>query len=349
MNNNTNNQKKFHFSHNPFQAYVHEDNLGKFDKIHQASSQAKNPSLFSLNEGYILGNSNLVSNINNQIVVDGFVFSFNPNKIYGSINKDIDEKTKGITFHYSKEVKLEPGFFIGGFNNIGHWLFNHLAKLVFYKNSFGKLKFFISDVGMPIKFVDYLKFFGISQDQIVFLESDVLYRSEKIYHPMMPWHADIFGNVLFLPQALKFLREKLTNCEYKPTKNIYIPRKNANWRKILNESELIELLSKFDFEIIYPENMSLEEQITIGSQTKNLITGFGAAINFFIFMQSGTNIIQLSSRDRTGMNVLPYQAYISNINCFETEETPPNEKLGLDDSYKVNILNLEKHLRDFIK
>ena len=86
-----------------------------------------------------------------------------------SPNENINDKSKQITFNFSKEVELDPGFFIGGYNNIGHWLFNHLAKLVFYKHSLEELKFFISDVGMPTKFIDYLRLFGIRKEQIVFL------------------------------------------------------------------------------------------------------------------------------------------------------------------------------------
>jgi capsular polysaccharide biosynthesis protein len=348
MSQNNTNSKIFRFTPNPFECYMHENILGKFDKVFQASSQLKNPSLFSINDGYILGNSNLVSNKDNQIVVDGFVFSFAPDKVFGTIDKNINDKSKQITFNFSKEVELDPGFFIGGYNNIGHWLFNHLAKLVFYKHSLEELKFFISDVGMPTKFIDYLRLFGIRKEQIVFLNENTLYKCHKIYHPLMPWHADIFGNVLFLPQAISFLRDKLVNGDDVPRKNIYIPRKNSKWRKILNEDELVNLLLKFDFDIIYPEKMSLEEQINIGGQTKTLLTGFGAAVNFFIFMQRGTNIIQLSSKDRPAMNILPYQAMVSGINCFETKEVPNDRKLGLDDDYHVNIANLEKHLKDLL-
>jgi len=346
-------KKKFEFFSNPFEVYKetnlcgHLSNDIKFYHLNQKIPHKKTPNLFAVEKASVLGNSNIIVNKNSHAVFDSFVFSRVDNKIFGIDNKfESHENSPYIFFHYDKIKEFDEGIFLGGSWNIGHWLFNHLTKLIFFpENIMQKVPLLISDVGVKEHFLEFLNLFKIKKKNIIFLKKNTLYKFNKVYHPTMPWHVDLSGNMVITPYAIDFLRKKTVKTAKNIDKKIYIPRGNAKWRKVLNEKELINLLLKYNFKIIYPEHLSLNEQIKIGSETKWLITPFGASVNFFIFMPPGSSLLQLSSLDRKCMNQTKIFCKFSGINCFETKELSQNKFLELDDDVKINLKELEKFLK----
>ena len=97
-------------------------------------------------------------------------------------------------------------------------------------------------------------------------------------------------------KILKFFLEKiLTNIkvpEFKP--NIYIRREDANYRKIINESDLISKLRKLEFEIINPQHFDILEQMKIFSNAKVIVAPHGSNMSNIVFCQEGTKIIEIS-------------------------------------------------------
>jgi len=97
-------------------------------------------------------------------------------------------------------------------------------------------------------------------------------------------------------KILKFFLEKiLTNIkvpEFKP--KIYIRREDANYRKILNEADLIILLRKKGYEIINPQHFDILEQMKIFSNAKVIISPHGSNMSNIIFCQKNTKIIEIS-------------------------------------------------------
>ena len=97
-------------------------------------------------------------------------------------------------------------------------------------------------------------------------------------------------------KILKFFLEKiLTNIkvpEFKP--KIYIRREDANYRKILNEADLIIILRKKGYEIINPQHFDILEQMKIFSNAKVIISPHGSNMSNIIFCQKNTKIIEIS-------------------------------------------------------
>ena len=104
-----------------------------------------------------------------------------------------------------------------------------------------------------------------------------------------------FFNVNKSIKVLKFFLEKIiTNIkvpEFKP--KIYIRRGDANYRKILNEADLISNLRKHDFEIINPQHFEILEQMKIFSNAKVIISPHGSNMSNLIFCKKGTKIIEI--------------------------------------------------------
>ena len=76
---------------------------------------------------------------------------------------------------------------------------------------------------------------------------------------------------------------------------IYISRNQARYRRVLNEDEVISLLSKYDFVKVVPESMSWEEQIALFANAKAIVSPHGSGLTNIMFCQPGTTVIELFS------------------------------------------------------
>ena len=102
-----------------------------------------------------------------------------------------------------------------------------------------------------------------------------------------------------IKKSIKILKYFLENIlinikvpEFKP--KIYIRREDTNYRKILNEADLINKLRKLEFEIINPNHYEILEQMKIFSNAKVIVTPHGSNMSNIIFCQKGTKIIEIS-------------------------------------------------------
>lgn len=102
------------------------------------------------------------------------------------------------------------------------------------------------------------------------------------------------------------------------SKKIYISRKGAPSRKIINEPELIAALTACGFETIETESLSLSEQAELFYSASAIVAPHGAALANLVFCQEGTKVIELFP----GSYIYNYYWLISN-------------KLKLDYSYCV--------------
>ena len=74
---------------------------------------------------------------------------------------------------------------------------------------------------------------------------------------------------------------------------IYISRKDSQWGQIVNETEVIDFLSKFGFINVVLSFMSVSEQIALFSNAKVVIGPHGAGLTNIVFCQPKTKIIEL--------------------------------------------------------
>ncbi len=105
-----------------------------------------------------------------------------------------------------------------------------------------------------------------------------------------------FFNINKSIKILKFFLEKiLINIKVPHFKSkIYIRREDANYRKILNEADLINKLRKHNFEIINPQHFEILEQMKIFSNAEIIITPHGSNMTNIIFCKKGAKIIEIS-------------------------------------------------------
>jgi len=74
---------------------------------------------------------------------------------------------------------------------------------------------------------------------------------------------------------------------------IYISRAKAKMRRILNEDEVVAFLTQYGFEVVYNEDLSLEQQTQLYHHAKCIISTHGANLVNVLFCQSETKLVEI--------------------------------------------------------
>jgi capsular polysaccharide biosynthesis protein len=114
-------------------------------------------------------------------------------------------------------------------------------------------------------------------------------------------------NVKHLQQVNKFYREHTRAHPAPPIKRLYVSRKKAGRRKVVNEEELIGILRKHEFTIFYPEEHPFLAQVAIFSRLEFLVGEHGSGLTNLLFMPPGSAILELH-KDRT--NELDHPSFL---------------------------------------
>ncbi|BBD57023.1 capsular polysaccharide biosynthesis protein-like [Planktothrix agardhii CCAP 1459/11A] len=183
--------------------------------------------------------------------------------------------------------------------NFAHWLMDCLPKLALIESldsSIKKnLKFIIPDGSTPY-IVDSLKLLGIQENQTIQIQEESIIVENLILcraaeNPARP------KKMHFLAMRNKLLSSFIDEENVRlASKRIYVSRSQSS-RKIVNEAEILQILTKYNFEVIHCEKMSLAEQIKIFSEAEIILGPHGAGMYNQIFCHSGTSIIEIYNKE----------------------------------------------------
>ncbi len=197
-------------------------------------------------------------------------------------------------------------------NGIFHWMCDALPRLEAVKELAKQCVFILP------KFFEYtyihetLKAFEF---KAIYLIEDTTY----LYcaNLMVPQQITTSGQMR--PENILSLRHTLLN-HFKPKftgnikqPNIYISRNKAKYRKVINEQELLPLLKKYNFEIIFFEDYSVCQQIELCYHAKNIVSIHGANLTNVIFMQPNCNVLEFRKKDDVDNNY--FYELADSVNC----------------------------------
>ncbi|MDD7911277.1 glycosyltransferase family 61 protein [Pseudovibrio exalbescens] len=84
----------------------------------------------------------------------------------------------------------------------------------------------------------------------------------------------------------------------RPHRRLYLSRKDAKIRHILNENELILRLTMLGFEVVCPGEMDHATQVRTFSEAEMIVSAHGAALSNLVFTQAGRcHVVELFSSD----------------------------------------------------
>lgn len=124
---------------------------------------------------------------------------------------------------------------------------------------------------------------------------------------------------------------------------VYISRRKAKTRKIANESEVLDLLTrKYNFSSICMEDYSFWEQVNIIKNTKTLVSIHGAGLSNMMFMDKNANILELYNKQDAAVWFNPCYWYLASITDLNYYYQFCNQS-GINDII-VDLQKLEENL-----
>jgi capsular polysaccharide biosynthesis protein len=132
--------------------------------------------------------------------------------------------------------------------------------------------------------VDLTKIYWLNDDQHVNCESLVGCSFPGFRRNYPKWHSS-------------FLHATIT-CDFlpvKPTKRLFVSRKNAKTRQLLNERELLNYAKKYGFELYYPEDS--RNPMLDFYNAEAVIGAHGSGLTDVIFMQPKSRVLELIPTD----------------------------------------------------
>ncbi len=271
--------------------------------------------------------------------------------IFNSQDRIIADVCEGKLYQFIiSEQTLPAAYYIQGkvvlltarwSQNYYHWMFDSLPRLQIMRDYHIDLedidKFVV--IGDQKQFQqETLNFLGIPTHKIITNEQYPHIQGENLIVPIGAGWNRFSSNFLrqtFLPN------QNLEN----PKDRIYISRKKAQRRHVINEDKVMQLLAPYGFKPVILESMSVQEQVLLFAKAKFVIGPHGAGLANIVFCQPGTKVIEFLSP----IYQMPYYREISQYVDLDyyslIGDGVPHSQTSIIADINVNIDLLQKILK----
>ncbi|MGB3514761.1 MAG: tetratricopeptide repeat protein [Microcoleaceae cyanobacterium] len=182
-----------------------------------------------------------------------------------------------------------------------HWMVDILPRIEILRRNginFEQIDWFLINSTQQKFQQETLRILGIPEDKIIESDRHPYIQAQTLIVPSFS------GYLGWLPQwGLEFYRKAFLNKSISPLfqdinqypEKIYISRNKAKHRKVINEAEVVKLLSKYGFVTVELENLSVGEQIGLFANAKLIVSPHGSGLTNIIFCTPGSTVIELVS------------------------------------------------------
>jgi len=224
--------------------------------------------------------------------------------------------------------------------NYFHWLVYHIPKAIFFKKKYPSLKLLLPELNsLDSIIVSSLKMIGYSDEQLIRQPGKYVSIGKLFY----------LSGDQFDPRLIGKIPEKYSVFgDIVPKRLVYISRKKAKWRNVINEQEVVEFLFSLGFDIISMESLSFEEQVRLMSEAIVLVGPHGAGLANMVFSPKGLTIVEFV------LPSFPNSDYYSLANClghsyglFLADHVSDEKEPALQDM-RISIPRLKDLLEEFV-
>lgn len=184
----------------------------------------------------------------------------------------------------------EEVVFVGlAFNHFGHFLIETLNRLwwVIENKRFDLKLVFVVDKISEIPYLELLELMGINKENIILLQKPT--RFKKVIVPDQSLYFFSKYNREFNIPYNKILENITPSTDRK----IYLSRTQFKKKDCINEEYFESFYKEMGFRIVYPEQLSLKEQISLISGADEIVSTTGTISHMAIFTKPGTKIVSL--------------------------------------------------------
>ena len=208
-------------------------------------------------------------------------------------------------------------------------------KIAIHRNSSNKYRNFIGSIlkSLNIEFT----FVFLDDEFYYFIDSD-------------------FPQFLSMNDSIKILKKFINpNAGIETSKKIYVTREDSNYRKIINEGDVVTLLRENGYRVINPQLYEIKEQIEIFSNAEKIIAPHGSNLANIIFCKPGTEIYEITPSFRDNEKILKDRylnlSLINNLkhNIIISDTVDVKEHSKLTKKYiNANVLSQSNYYKNLI-
>lgn len=202
--------------------------------------------------------------------------------------------------HAVPEVIKGPCVLLGGdgSSNYYHFLHEHLSRLEVL-HALGVdpagMRYVIGGGLLPFHH-EFLALSGIGPDQIVTLPQQGALAFEQLLAPLPLGRGGAFTS----PLIARWARERVVpaagaSAAGAPRK-LFLSRARTGRRRIINEAQVYEVFAAHGYELVYPEELGVREQVALFAQAIHIAGSGGAALTNMLFMPPGGHVLMLNNR-----------------------------------------------------
>jgi capsular polysaccharide biosynthesis protein len=181
---------------------------------------------------------------------------------------------------------------LGGDENYSHWVNRNLLKLALTEASdeFNRLPLLVHDDPQPWQ-SEYLELLGIDPKRLLHVPRNAAIACRRLAVPTL------LRNHPKMQLGTDWIRHRLaaSMATGTPRGLLFVARRDAARRVLVNEAELERALEALGFRVIVPSELTAREQIAAFSSSRIIIAAHGAALANLVFAPAGAFVIELAS------------------------------------------------------
>jgi hypothetical protein len=174
------------------------------------------------------------------------------------------------------------------------------------------------------------------------------------YHPYetwiqaekLVWATVVSGRCNFFlpPESFEAIRRPIFEhfglpAQHKKTRRIFVTRRHATTRRVLNEPEVSALLERYGFEGVELSELSFREQVELFHQADIVVGPHGAGLSSIVFSGDIRLVVFYATQ-------LPLNHWHTLARGLGQEHYFLLSNFGEDDSFTVDVAELERILRE---
>jgi len=136
--------------------------------------------------------------------------------------------------------------------------------------------------------VDFLETLGLVRDRLRPIRGDRATSCRRLWLPSLT-HAFQYP----APEYLSLIRRRFATTA-DPRRRIFVPRRGAAHRALLNEAEVLAALAPFGIETLVPDELSLAEQVERLAEAELVVTTIGGGSAAIVFAPVGAAVVELT-------------------------------------------------------
>ena len=226
---------------------------------------------------------------------------------------------------------------LGGDHNYCHWITRNLIKLALLEGTpYAELPLLINE-DLRRHQREYLDLLGIPDRRLIKLPRPSVVRCRELVVPTS------LTNHVKMGIGTQWLRRQLAPWieSGPPTERLFVSRRDATVRRLLNESELEAALIPLGFSSIVPGEMSVREQIRRFSRAQVIVGAHGAAFANLVFAPAGTQVVEINSTHKSHIPDFTFLARIAGLGFVsvisEDYDFTRPERYGPDTDFRVDV------------